>query len=68
MEEWIKAIAPLIGIAGLWWKLITSMATKAELTAMKTDLCAAISEVKVDLRTEIAEVRTDLGTESRIKS
>ena len=20
MEEWIKVIAPLIGIAGLWWK------------------------------------------------
>ena len=23
MEEWIKFIAPLIGIAGLWWKLTT---------------------------------------------
>lgn len=26
MEEWIKVIALLIGIAGLWWKLTTSMA------------------------------------------
>ena len=67
MEEWIKFIAPLIGIAGLWWKLTTSMATKAELTAVKTDLKAEISEVKSDmadlkteLKSEIAEVKSNM--------
>ena len=67
MEEWIKFIAPLIGIAGLWWKLTTSMATKAELTAVKTDLKAEISEVKsnmadlkADLKAENAELRADI--------
>ena len=67
MEEWIKFIAPLIGIAGLWWKLTTSMATKAELTAVKTDLKAEISEVKsnmadlkTDLKAENAELRADI--------
>ena len=67
MEEWIKFIAPLIGIAGLWWKLTTSMATKAELTAVKTNLKAEISEVKsnmadlkTDLKAENAELRADI--------
>lgn len=68
MEEWIKFIAPLIGIAGLWWKLTTSMATKAELTVVKTDLKAEISEVKSDmadlkteLKSEIAEVKSNIA-------
>ena len=60
MEEWIKVIAPLIGIAGLWWNLTTSMATKAELTAVKTDLSADIAEVKADLGAEINEVKADV--------
>ena len=38
MEEWIKVIVPLLGIASLWWKLTTTMATKAELNTVKTDL------------------------------
>jgi len=68
MEEWIKVIAPLIGIAGLWWKLTTSMVTKAELTAVKTDLSADIAEVKADvvsvraeLKAEISSVRSDMA-------
>ena len=61
MEEWIKVIAPLIGIAGLWWKLTTSMATKAELTAVKTDLSADIAEVKADLKEDIAEVKSGMA-------
>ena len=63
MEEWIKVIAPLIGIAGLWWKLTTSMATKAELTAVKTDLSAAIAEVKADVVSVRAELKAELKAE-----
>ena len=57
MEEWIKFIAPLIGIAGLWWKLTTSMATKAELNAMRSDM----SDMKADLKAEIAEVKSGMA-------
>ena len=61
MEEWIKFIAPLIGIAGLWWKITASMATKTELTAVKTDLRAEIAEVKADLKADVAEVKSDMA-------
>ncbi len=46
MEEWIKVMAPLIGIVGLWWKLTTSMATKAEMNAMRSDM----SDMNADLK------------------
>ena len=57
MEEWIKFIAPLIGIAGLWWKLTTSMATKVELNAMRSDM----ADMKADLKEDIAEVKADMS-------
>ena len=57
MEEWIKVIAPLIGIAGLWWKLTTSMATKADLNAMKSDM----TDMKADLKEDIAEVKSGMA-------
>lgn len=53
MVEWIKFIAPLIGIAGLWWKLTTSMVTKTELNAMRSDM----ADMKADLKEDIAEVK-----------
>ena len=69
MEEWIKFIAPLVGIVGLWWKLTTSMATKAEVTAVKTDLRVEIAEVKTDLKEDIAEVKSDMaGMKADIKA
>ena len=49
MEEWINSIAPLIGIAGLWWKLTTSMATKAELNAMRSDMSDMNADLKADM-------------------
>ena len=58
MEEWIKFIAPLIGIAGLWWKLTTSMATKTELNAMRSDM----ADMKADLKEDIAEVKADMSS------
>ena len=36
------------------------MATKAEVTAVKTDLRAEITEVKADLKAENAELRADI--------
>ena len=64
-------LAPLIGIAGLWWKLTTSMATKVELYALKSDLRDEIGEVKSDmtalrseLKADMADMKADLKAEN----
>ena len=71
MEEWITVSAPLIGIAGLWWELTTSMVTKAELNAMKNDLRDEIGEMKSDivairseLKADMADLKVDLKAEN----
>ena len=61
IEEWIKVIAPLIGIAGLWWKLTTSMATKSELSVLKADFKADIAEVKADVKSMKADLKGDIS-------
>ena len=42
MEEWIKVFIPLIGtlvgLAALWWKLTTSMATKKNISNLRADM------------------------------
>ena len=42
MEEWIRIVVPmagtLIAIAALWWKLTSSVATKNDITGLKSDL------------------------------
>ena len=42
MEEWIKVFIPLIGslvgIAALWWKLTTTMATKQDILELRMDI------------------------------
>ena len=50
METWLPTIAPLIAIAGLWWKITTSMATKADLHKKKDDIDKQFTEVKADIR------------------
>ena len=64
MEEWIKVFIPLIGslvgIAALWWKLTTNMATKKDISDLRADmnrgdenLRAEINKVDSNLRAEI---------------
>lgn len=50
METWLPTIAPLIAIAGSWWKITTSMATKADLYKQKDDIDKQFTEVKADIR------------------
>lgn len=38
MEHWIPTIPLLIAIAGLWWKLTTSVATKEDIKELKADM------------------------------
>ena len=61
MEEWIKVIVPLLGIASLWWKLTTTMATKAELNTVKTDLETNIAGAKADLKADVVEIKSRHG-------
>ena len=49
MEEWVKVFIPLIGslvgIGALWWKLTTNMATKKDISDLRTDM----SELRADM-------------------
>ena len=38
MEHWIPTIPLLLAIAGLWWKLTTSVATKEDIKELKADM------------------------------
>ena len=53
MEEWIKVIAPviapLVGIAALWWKLATSMATKKDISELRADMYRADDKLHADM-------------------
>ena len=53
MEEWIKVIAPviapLVGIAALWWKLATSMATKKDISELRADMYRADDKLNADM-------------------
>ncbi len=53
MEEWIKVFIPLIGslvgIAALWWKLTTSMATKKDISELRADMHRADDNLRVDM-------------------
>ncbi len=47
-------------IVSLWWKFTISMAAKAELNTVKTDLETNIAEVKADLKADVAEIKSDI--------
>ena len=53
MEEWIKVFIPLIGslvgIAALWWKLTTSMATKKDISELRADMHRADDSLRADM-------------------
>ena len=53
MEEWIKVIAPviapLVGIAALWSKLTTSMATKKDISELRADMYRAVDRLSADM-------------------
>ena len=38
LEHWIPTIPLLLAIAGLWWKLTTSVATKEDIKELKADM------------------------------
>ena len=54
MEEWIKVIAPvtapLVGIAALWWKLTTSMATKKDISELRVDMYRSNDKLRADMK------------------
>lgn len=66
--EWIKIIVPsvipligvLIGIAALWWKITTSVATKAEMNRADDKLQEQINLLAVSIQTVMKELREDM--------
>ena len=64
MEEWIKiiapVIAPLVGIAALWWKLTTSMATKKDISELRSDMNRADDNLRADMGNLENRLRADM--------
>ena len=66
--EWIKIIVPsvipligvLIGIAALWWKITTSVATRAEMNRADDRLQEQINLVAVSIQAVMKELREDM--------
>ncbi len=66
--EWIKIIVPsvipligvLIGIAALWWKITTSVATRAEMNRADDKLQEQINLLAVSIQTVMKELREDM--------
>ena len=65
MEEWIRVfapvIAPLLGIAALWWKLTTSMATKKDISELRADMNRADDNLRADMRNLEGRLRADMS-------
>ena len=73
MEEWIKiiapVIAPLVGIAALWWKLTTSMATKKDISELRSDMNRADDNLRADMGSLENNLRADMGSlENRLRA
>ncbi|MDE0300404.1 MAG: hypothetical protein OXN17_17335 [Candidatus Poribacteria bacterium] len=53
MDEWIRIVLPMAGtfvaIAALWWKLTSSVATKNDISSLKSDLKDDIADLKADM-------------------
>ena len=66
--EWIKIIVPsvipligvLIGIGALWWKITTSVATRAEMNRADDRLQEQINLVAVSIQAVMKELREDM--------
>jgi hypothetical protein len=62
MEEWIKVVVPLIAVAGLWWKITTSMATKDDMSKQFAEIKADIREIRQMLFTHVSDREKHEGT------
>ena len=66
--EWIEIIVPsvipligvLIGIGALWWKITTSVATRAEMNRADDRLQEQINLVAVSIQAVMKELREDM--------
>ena len=62
--EWIKFLAPLIGIAALWWKIATSVATKKDISDLRVEMHRGDD----NLRAEMGRLRTEMtNLEERLR-
>ncbi len=62
--EWIKFLAPLVGIAALWWKIATSVATKKDISDLRVEMHRGDD----NLRAEMGRLRTEMtNLEERLR-
>ena len=65
MEEWIRIVVPMAGtfvaIAALWWKLTSSVATKNDITGLKSDLKEDMAGLESGLKDDIAGLKADMN-------
>ena len=73
MEEWVITIAhtvtPLLGIAALWWKITTSVATKEDVNRIAENLQKQINQpveltldLTRDIREDMRQMRSEMQT------
>ena len=78
VEEWLKVFAPMLGslagIAALWWKVITSVATKTDIAELRDDMNRADEnlqkqinqavnltlDVTKDIREDMRQMRSEI--------
>ena len=78
MEEWLKVFAPMLGslagIAALWWKVTTSVATKTDIAGLRDDMNRADEnlqkqinqafnltlDVTKDIREDMRQMRSEI--------
>ncbi|MDE0044228.1 MAG: hypothetical protein OXT74_19480, partial [Candidatus Poribacteria bacterium] len=79
MEEWIRIVLPMapmagtfVAIAALWWKLTSSVATKNDISSLKSDLKADMARLETGLKGDMAGLESGLkedmaGLETSLK-
>lgn len=78
MEEWLKVLTPMLGslagIAALWWKVTTSVATKTDIGELRDDMNRADEnlqkqinqainltlDVTKDIREDMRQMRSEI--------
>lgn len=63
LMEWIKFLAPLVGIAALWWRIATAVATKKGISELRAEMHRDDDKLEVHIegmRTEIKAINDKL--------
>ena len=72
MEEWLEVFAPMLGslagIAALWWKVTTSVATKTDIAELRDDMNRADENLQKQINQAVnstLDVTKDIREDTR---